>query len=196
MIRRSILLAGMVATAPPLQAQITAHRFMEVTAGAVVARPALSPDDPNQSRLAFALDAGGLLPVGSRTALGLVGGLGVQGDIGYFMLGPRLRFVATPRLAVDVTPAMMFLRDDNREGDLLLDVAVLYRQTVGLALRVAPGLERHDRTSFDAPPYTGTTFATGVRVGGKPGTKLGSVALGAALIVGLVLFFSGDIVAY
>lgn len=136
----------------------------------------------------FMASFGAVAPVAGRIGLGAVATVGV-GETGYLGIGPRLRWHAGSRVAVDVTPTVLLFRGEG-QGWGLLDAAVMYRDRVGLALQVSTF--EHELYDYSNPDLVTTTSSrstvlfAGLRLGSKPG-RFGLLADAAVLVAGVVL---------
>jgi len=142
------------------------------------------------SDLNFMASFGVVAPVARRIGIGALATVGLGSDDGpYLGAGPRLRWHAGSRVAVDLTPTLLLLRPQE-QGWGLLDAAVMYRDRVGLAFQVSP----FDREVYDYSDPENTTVTNsrstalfaGLRLGMKPG-RIGLVA-DAVLTVAAVVY--------
>ena len=145
----------------------------------------------------LAASFGTVWPVARRIGVGAVATIGIVEE-SYLGLGARLRWHATSKVAVDITPTYLLFRgDDENPGRGLFDAAVMYRDRVGLSMQLASstyyscdGAESCDMTT----KKTSSVLFAGLRLAGKPG-RYGIVAEAALVVVAalaLVFTCGGD----
>lgn len=160
-----------------------------ITEASYSVRLAGGPDGVNSfggpSRFHLGAAIGTVKPVSSKFGVGAVATVGVWDDF-YFAAGPRFRFHASPTVAVDVTPQLVIKRGDNTAGRGLLDLAVMYKDQIGMSVQLA-SFNQYSYGSFDENGFLPSTVESkpalfaGFRLGGKPG-RYGMLADGVALV--------------
>lgn len=138
---------------------------------------------------------GFLIPVRPRIGLGAVVTAGLQDEL-YLAVGPRIRFHASPVIAVDLTPQYVVAGGRLGNGRSMLDASVMYRDRIGLS--VLFGSAWNLRVASTIPDYTvdevnRPSLYAGIRLGSKPG-RWGMAVDGVALagLFGLVLLACGN----
>ncbi len=132
----------------------------------------------------IAASFGVVTPVAERIGVGAVATVGLWSGL-YLGLGARLRFQASTKVAVDVTPTYLVARGgDPGHPRGMLDAAVMFSDQVGISAQ----LTSFHVTSYDyTDPYNTTmttrnrmALFTGLRLGSKPG-RYGILADAVAL---------------
>jgi hypothetical protein len=155
-----------------------------------------SADGGNQQ---IAATLGVLKPVASQLGIGLVATAGLWNGGLMFEVGPRLRWYASPAVAVDVTPAFVARgRQVPQQGPVMLDAAVLYRNKIGLSVQLtsAPRVRfTYDQAGNPLANIANVpTLFAGVRLGSKPGRYgflLDAVAALGTFVVFLIICSNG-----
>jgi hypothetical protein len=114
----------------------------EVTAGVAVRQ---SVSDKTVNRIHFAGSMGMVVPLVSRFGLGGVATAGYRNGNPYFLVGVRLRYHATPTIALDLTPGYQVTRPEAAAGAWFIDARLMHRDRVGISVQAAPSL-RYDYT--------------------------------------------------
>ncbi len=175
--------------APPLAAQspLTPRTITEFSIGARLTRSgeATSPFTDDDGKTLLTLGLGRLTPIGARTSVGGIVSAGIQDGTGYLALGPRLRYHASPTTTFDFTPSVMLSRGDELAGPVVVDVAVMHKDKIGLSIQAATG--RRDVWTAMGPVKSihSTSLAAGLRLGGKPGRIGGAAAI--ITVTGVIL---------
>lgn len=136
-----------------------------------------SPFASDEGKLMMAIGLGRVTPVGARTSAGGVLSAGVLDGNAYLALGPRLRYHASPTTTLDLTPSVMIARNDDLTGPLLVDVAVMHKDKIGLSIQAAAGNRRIWTLNGPVKGVSSASFAAGLRLGGKPGRIGGAAAI-------------------
>lgn len=141
-------------------------------------------------------DLGLMRNVSPRFALG--GSLGItQGNNTEefsIALKPRLRYWATPRVPIDLSPGIVIL-DNADEYDpnarFLIDATVSYRDWVGITGRLLTTHIEYPINLPNEPPRTTefdkTEFYMGLRLGSYPGLIVGSTAAIAWIVLEAII---------
>ncbi|MES2305629.1 MAG: hypothetical protein V4558_08980 [Gemmatimonadota bacterium] len=185
----TLLLA--VVGAPTLCAQQKATLITEATYGT---RMSGGPDNINSydgpARFNVSAAIGSLGHITPRFDFGPILTVGVWDDF-YLAAGPRMRFHASPKVAVDVTPQYILTRSNPGSGHALLDAAVMYRDQIGFAVQMGTFSQyRYGPTpggEIDYQQFQKEGVFAGFRMGGKPG-RYGILADAVALASTLALF--------
>ena len=145
-----------------------------------------SPFVSDEGRLMMAIGLGRVRPVGARTSAGGVFSAGILDGNAYLALGPRLRYHASPTTTLDLTPSVMVARNDDLTGPLLVDVAVMHKDKIGLSIQAAAGTRRIWTLSCPVKGGRRGGCGAGLRRGGKPGRIGGAAAIGT--VAGLLVW--------
>jgi hypothetical protein len=175
---RSLLLL-LLATPLSAQAPLRPRTITEFSIGTRVARSGeeASPFADDNGKMLLAIGLGRVTPVGTRTSVGGIFSAGIQDGNGYLALGPRLRYHASPEITLDVTPSMMLTHSDELAGPLLVDVAVMHTDKIGLSVQAAAGHRKIWTLDGPVKRVSGASLAAGLRLGGKPGRIGGAAAI-------------------
>ena len=150
----------------------------------------LSGTDNGAGRINLAGSFGAVVPVARRIGVGAVAAAGLW-DETYLGLGARLRVHASPGVALDFTPTYLLYRSGSDQGRGLLDVAVMYRDRIGVIAQVASftynACPDDDPSCAMTTQQKSTVLFAGVRLGSKPG-RVGLLVDVALLVVGIVAY--------
>jgi hypothetical protein len=144
------------------------------------------PFNRDNGKLMATIGLGRVTPVGARTSLGGVFSAGVQDGYGYLALGPRLRYHASETTTLDITPSLMVTRSEELAGPLLVDMAVMHNDKVGLSIQAAAGTRKVWTALGPVKSVGSTSLAAGLRLGGKPG-RIGSAVAVASVAATIIL---------
>ena len=174
----------------PLSAQspLRPRTITEFSIGARVVRfgEEESPFASDEGKLMMAIGLGRVTPVGARTSAGGVFSAGILDGNAYLALGPRLRYHASRTTTLDLTPSVMVARNDDLTGPLLVDVAVMHKDKIGLSIQAAAGTRRIWTALGPVKDVGSASFAAGLRLGGKPGRIGGAAAI--VTVAGLIVW--------
>jgi len=144
------------------------------------------PFNRDNGKLMATIGLGRVTPVGARTSLGGVFSAGVHDGYGYLALGPRLRYHASKATTLDITPSLMLTRSEELAGPLLVDLAVMHNDKVGLSIQAAAGTRKVWTALGPVKSVSSTSLAAGLRLGGKPG-RIGSAVAVASVAATIIL---------
>jgi hypothetical protein len=170
------------------QAPLGSRTITEFSIGTRVVRFSTeqSPFASDEGKLMMGIGIGRVTPVGARTSAGGVFSAGILDGNAYLALGPRLRYHASPTTTLDLTPSVMIARNDELTGPLLVDVAVMHKDKIGLSIQAAAGNRRIWTALGPVKDVSSASFAAGLRLGGKPGRIGGTAAI--VTVAGLIVW--------
>lgn len=185
---RLLLLLLLLALPLSAQSPLRPRTITEFSIGMQIVRfsEEESPFVSDEGKLMMAIGLGRLTPVGARTSAGGVFSAGILDGNAYLALGPRLRYHASPTTTLDLTPSVMIARNDDLTGPLLVDVAVMHKDKIGLSIQAAAGTRRIWTLSGPVKDVSSASFAAGLRLGGKPGRIGGAAAI--VTVAGLLVW--------